>query len=146
MPTSNSIPPTGNGITVYRRIIRLPGARRTLSPPDKPARTTGRFWSGLRWFTASNNATKQYACVIAGVERPRCMVYTRLPAGALWLPGRYLFPFPFQNDNNYVGCIPCTNGNGAWNAPYDILILLALHRLINNQASSKHLMTAPASM
>ena len=26
--------------------------------------------------------------------------------------------------NNHVGCIPCTNSNGAWNAPYDIALLM----------------------
>jgi len=31
-----------------------------------------------------------------------------------------LISFIFQNGNNHVGCIPCTDGDGAWNAPYDI--------------------------
>src|SRR4030065_2496185 len=33
-------------------------------------------------------------------------------------------PIPFQNNNNHVGCVPRTNVHGAWNAPYDILLLI----------------------
>jgi len=29
----------------------------------------------------------------------------------------------FNGNRNNVGCIPCTNGNGAWNAPYKIIIV-----------------------
>ncbi|MDO8263066.1 MAG: hypothetical protein Q7T21_07550 [Gallionella sp.] len=33
-------------------------------------------------------------------------------------------PFAFPSSNKNVGCIPCTINTGAWNAPYDISLLI----------------------
>jgi len=35
-----------------------------------------------------------------------------------------LFKFYFWNNNNHAGCVPRTNDDGAWNAPYDIALLI----------------------